>query len=515
MEPTENASSPTPEHHQPSAPPLPPLLSDEADVLTLEAEPEPLEPPEPIGDPPPAPHAGAGAIFTLRESLPWQDPGADIDSVLGLEQAVLVAPTGIDGLDRLLGGGLHLTPRGQRAAAPSVTVALSGPPASGKTVLGLHLAAAVCRAHRRGAALCLAPEGTLGEVRGLLRAYGEAGFSWVSTLGGRSIPAVAAGLVLVPAGPGDRPLLQQLDEACAQLPRELPLRAVLLDGVAASDAERAALADALGEAGTSLVLVDGSGGGGAGLPRADLRLELGFDEEAHGPVLRVRGARRSPAHPEASLLSLSEGTARVMPPASLYPALCRQAPGLMRGLPLSRFGDPTLDKRAGDRPWLRPQARVLMQGPDPACLLLLANRFLAEAPQRLAMFFGGAAARGPQGEDRGVVHLRRARTGAEVVAQVCEALGQFRQRWPRALMQAPRVALIDPAGLYADGRLDTSGPVLDAALLSVCSEAGVMALMCRTASDLVPWWSDYDLVLHLPQRTQGGVLTVRVVVDRM
>jgi hypothetical protein len=514
MEPTENSLSP---EHDPSTPPLPPLLSDEADVLTLEAE--PAATPETCIDPGPAPEpaeagpgAGGGAIFTLRESLPWLDPATDGAVALEQDQAVLLAPTGIDGLDRLLGGGLRLTPRGPGAAAPAVTVALSGPRASGKTVLGLHLGAAVCRAHRRGAVLYVAPEGALGEARDLLRSYGEAGFSWVSTLGARAIPAVASGLVLVPES--GQPLPQQVEAACGQLPREQPLRAVVLDGVAASDAERTALAGALGRAGSSLILV-GPDGGGPGLDRADLWLELGLDEEAHGPVLRVRGARRSPAHPEASLLSLAEGTARVMPPASLYPSLCRQAPGLMRGLPLSRFGDPTLDKRAGDRPWLRPQARVLMQGADPACLLLLANRFLAEAPQRLAMFFGGASARGPGGEDRGVVHLRRARTGAEVVAQVCEALRQFRQRWPRALAQSPRVALIDPAGLYADGRLDTSGPVLDAALLSVCGEAGVMTLVCRTATELLPWWSDYDLVLHLPQRTQGGVLTVRVVVDRM
>ena len=42
-----------------------------------------------------------------------------------------------------------------------------------------------------------------------------------------------------------------------------------------------------------------------------------------------------------------------------------------------------------------------------------------------------------------------------------------------------------------------------------------MALITRTQDDLPAWWSDFDLVLHVPRRPDGGALTVRVVVDRV
>ena len=40
-------------------------------------------------------------------------------------------------------------------------------------------------------------------------------------------------------------------------------------------------------------------------------------------------------------------------------------------------------------------------------------------------------------------------------------------------------------------------------------------LLYRTSDQLPGWWSDFDLVLHLPSPTERDRLTVRVVVDRV
>ena len=62
---------------------------------------------------------------------------------------------------------------------------------------------------------------------------------------------------------------------------------------------------------------------------------------------------------------------------------------------------------------------------------------------------------------------------------------------------------------------DVIGQMLDAALLSLCTEAGATTLLYRVREALPPWWSDFDLVLHIPAPSERERLTVRVVVDRV
>ncbi len=484
---------------------------------------------------------------------------------------------GIEGLDRVLGGGLRLRQWAPGAPSPATTVTVAGADGAGKTTFALLLASALCRVHGRGVVLYLCAPGRAEEVHALLRAYDDGGFAWVRLGLDDPGPAVATGVVIVEAGVDDRAaaeggapeyrhlagrVWQCVCRAEEVLSQATPLRAVVIDNQRDSDdpaglasmapfpdgpVDLPALADLmrrLCRGGVSVVVAGPAAGPEAPVPtnvRTEVRLDLSlWDPEVSGRSLRVRRSPLPSFHPGPHLLSMGDGAVRVLPPPSLYPVLCHPPEPPLRMLPMGRFGDPTVDQRAEGQPWLPPQSRVLIYSADPNCLLLMANRFLAESPRRLALFFTAPAPRAPRGPafstgpgpgddcHSGTLRLRRTRTGAEIVAQVAQVLGYMKRRWAtppkghlaqQAPAEVPRVALIDPGVLLQDGHYESSPQVLDAALLSVCGEAGVMALLARTTDHLPSWWSDFDLVLHIQPGQNGpdGVAPprMRVVIDQV